>query len=352
MTVKISSLVPHSGTLNISIPAAKLNGTAFSKDIAFSVSGGLPVILNTSYDLTGYNVDLTASGGTNQMNEIYTVTFNQTSSSPTTNKSITITTDYTDIRLAKAYGYFGQRIITAQADSVLLSIFDNNLGGTMHFDNPKMIFTLQNGFGMPISGHLNFFNALNPAGGPPVAISGVPNPLPIPTALVEGQVASNTFILDSLNSNITTALNLNPRFLAYSATATTNVPVPPSGKNFLLDSSQFRVDLEVDLPLHGFAQGLIVQDTADFELDNIEQLQSAIFRINVKNGFPAKAYTQVYFMDSLFTKLDSLISNPTNLVVQSAQTDISGNVIAPTLVTRDEPLTVRDWNIYLMPKRF
>ena len=335
LTVSLSSTVSHSGILNVSIPAATLNGVAFSKDIPFSITAGLPVLVNSSYDLTGYHLDLHASGGSNHMDEIYTVTFNNSAgSSATINKSIAITSTYSNLKIGTAYGYFGQRPITVQADSLRLSIFDNSIGGTMHFDNPKMIFTIENSFGMPVSGHLNSFNALIPAGGS-FAITGAPNPLPIQSPVAEGQVAITSFTLDTVNSNIATALNFNPKFINYSAQATSNVPV--AATNFLLDSSQFKVDMEIDLPLHGYASGLTVQDTADFSMDNIDQIESAVFRINIKNGFPAKAFAQVYFVDSAFQKLDSLISNPADLIIQSAQIDGSGRAIAPTLVTRDEP---------------
>ena len=89
--------------------------------------------------------------------------------------------------------------------------------------------------------------------------------------------------------------------------------------------------------MKGYTQGFTLQDTTPFSLENIEQVQSAIFRINVTNGFPASAFTQVYFTDSLYNQLDSLISDPADLLVESGQLDLNGVVIAPVHKRRDEP---------------
>ena len=80
--------------------------------------------------------------------------------------------------------------------------------------------------------------------------------------------------------------------------------------------------------MKGYTQGFTLQDTTPFSLENIEQVQSAVFRINVTNGFPASAFTQVYFTDSLYNQLDSLISDPADLLVESGQLDLNGVVIA------------------------
>lgn len=113
-----------------------------------------------------------------------------------------------------------------------------------------------------------------------------------------GQVVQTNFVLNQTNSNEKTVINQQPRYISYSVNALTNSPTPTY--NFLEDSSRFKVDVEVNLPMKGYAEGFTLQDTTPFTLENIEQVQSAVFRINIVNGFPAKAYTQVYFYDTLF----------------------------------------------------
>jgi len=95
----------------------------------------------------------------------------------------------------------------------------------------------------------------------------------------------------------------------------------------------------IDFPLRGYASGFLISDTVEFELQNIEGIDSATFRINVDNGFPASAYTQIYFADSNYVVLDSMLINPSALLVESAQVDANGKVTQPTHKMIDEPFS-------------
>jgi hypothetical protein len=74
-------------------------------------------------------------------------------------------------------------------------------------------------------------------------------------------------------------------------------------------------------------------------LEKIDEIESAVFRINIDNGYPASAYTQVYFTDSNYVVLDSILTNPQNLVIESAQIDANGRVTTHTKKTTDEPFS-------------
>lgn len=330
------SFVPHSGTLHISIPAATFNGTPFSKDIPFSILGGIPVLALDSFDMAGYDVDFSSTGATNTLPINYTVTFNNSGTGQAcTNLNFSIRTDFSNMRIARAFGNFGQRSLTVNVDSSRISIFNNSLGGTVYFDDPKMTFLISNSFGMPIDAHLTSLYSIQ-SSGPNIPVTGnIPDPLPINVPASIGQTANSSFFLDKNNSNIQTVVNAQPRYIGYTVNATSNLPA--SSYNFVEDSSRFKVDLDVDLPLKGYALGLTVQDTTDFSFDNIKEVQSAVFRINITNGFPASAYTQIYFTDSVYQPLDSMLINPQDLVIESALVDGAGLVIQPLHKMHDEP---------------
>src|SRR6185436_1727687 len=118
-----------------------------------------------------------------------------------------------------------------------------------------------NSFGMPIDAHLTTLSAVQ-ADNTVVPINGpVPSPL-IDYPVVYGQAATNSFYFDNSNSNLQTALNSNVKNFVYNITAGTNVPLPTY--NFMSDSSVFKADLKVEIPMKGYTTGFAIQDTVDF----------------------------------------------------------------------------------------
>ena len=335
LIISLNSLIPYSGTLNVSIPGAKKSGIPFSKNIPFSINNGIPVLAIDSSDLEGYHVNLKPAGSPNQLQIIYTPSYTyNTNGQPSINKAFGVQSHFADLHVAQAFGNFGQRPLSVSVDSSKIRVFNNQISGNIFFDDPTVKFIITNSYGMPIEAHLTSLFAIL-ANNTTTAITGYPDPIPISVPLSIGQSVQTSFELNSTNSNEKTVINQQPRYISYSVNALTNSPI--ASYNFLEDSSRFKVDVEINLPMKGYTQGFTLQDTTPFSLENIEQVQSAVFRINVTNGFPASAFTQVYFTDSLYNQLDSLISDPADLLVESGQLDLNGVVIAPVHKRRDEP---------------
>ncbi|MBP6334199.1 MAG: hypothetical protein KA444_01910 [Bacteroidia bacterium] len=346
----IQSQIPHSGNITIDIPDALINGIPYSRNMPFSTAGGLPIQVSISDDLSGYKLDFSGNGSFNELRVNYSVTF--TNSSPgtaTTNRNFFINCDLNNLQMGEAYGYFGQRSLTVTGDSSRIELFNNSLFGNISFDDPRITFNISNSFGMPIYAQMSSLTAIFPGGSTTPITGAIPNPLPVPSPAFVGETVTDSFYLDKTNSNIATVMNQNPRYIEYDVDAQSNLPTPTY--NFVTDSSLFNVDIAVDLPLLGTANGFTVIDTADFELENINELERAIFRINVSNGFPANAYVQVYFTDSVYTILDSLLADPTDFVIASGLLDINGKVILPNVEQRDEDFNKpRLENIYKTKK--
>jgi hypothetical protein len=68
----------------------------------------------------------------------------------------------------------------------------------------------------------------------------------------------------------------------------------------------------------------------------VKELEWAKFRINITNGFPVDASMQIYFTDSSFAKLDSMISPPGEIVDAGLIDPSTGIVNHQTLKTTDE----------------
>ena len=146
------------------------------------------------------------------------------------------------------------------------------------------------------------------------------------------------YILQHHNvSNLFTALETGPTELLLDVEGWIN----PLGTeyNFVTDSSEYQVLLELFLPLHGYAENLTVKDTLDFIFSDFysqpaEEIEKLILRFNFINGFPLNIKVQAYFYDGNDVLLDSLFRDPEDPArFIPAATDNNGD-------GRVEPLTL------------
>jgi len=132
-------------------------------------------------------------------------------------------------------------------------------------------------------------------------------------------------------------------------------PAGPTHQNFVIDTSRFKVDMEIDLPLYGTAKDFAMMDTIPFTLDQSipDNIESALFRIYNSNGFPFEVNMQAYFTDTLYNKIDSLII-PNQLLLQSAVVNATtGLVTSPTVKTYDASVSkARFMNLITAKARF
>lgn len=344
LSVYHSSGYPHGGTLVVEIPGAVKNGVSFSGSIPLSANGSG----TTNFDLSGYTFDMTLGGMTNnQFQIIYKATFNNSGAPTPNSSSLNIQSSFNNNQFQTIFGYLGNQQITPNEDTVLVKIFNNSLGtGNFRLVDPYMDISFSNSFGVPIRSNFIFLKGYNPISNQTFDISsspGIPNPLPINVPGSIGQTATGGFTLNNTNTSglMTDMINEQPKNVIYKLNSTTNIPIP-ANRNWILDSSRFTVDMNLYLPLHGRAWDFMFQDTLDFKLDRINEIDNILFRTYINNGFPVDILVQVYFVsqsgDTLnptYNVLDSLIV-PTQLFMRSAQIDGStGKVTLPTEKTTD-----------------
>ena len=217
--------------------------------------------------------------------------------------------------------YGGSDTLQLVVDSIDLNleVYNKVIGGTFYFENPIIHITITNSIGMPIDLTFTTFETWSPINGttivelfstpPPIALTPSPG-----YPLNPGDVSVTTYTYDKTNSNIQTFLLTSPKYLYYAIQGVTNpslTPIPNS--YFITDSSEFSVEVLLELPLHGYASFLSLGDTLPFTLgindpstDGV-YAESATFVVNTYNGFPIDAVVQLSFVDSVTgTILDSL----------------------------------------------
>lgn len=344
IALSLSSTFQYSGSIQITLPSATKNGVAFTQTIPFTYNGSTPVTGVAICDLSGYKFDMTNGGTTfNEFVANFAVTITGSGNPISPSDQITLSQSLNDLKFDKIFGDIGQMSLAPDVDSVDISVFKNVLGtATFSMVDPRIKIFISNSYGVPINATLTQFEGYTP-GYAPFTITGAPSPLPIqsPSFNQIGQILTDSFALNNNNSNIASVINNTPKYLIYKMNALTNPGGGSTHNNFVIDSSRVDVGLEVDLPLYGTASNFVLVDTIPFAFTQTlpEQVESALIRTFNSNGFPFDVDMQIYFTDSTYATLDSLIA-PNQFVLESASVNTStGKVTAPTDKTYDATLT-------------
>lgn len=336
--ISIVNNAPHAGTFTVRIPNARKNGSAFQQNLSFGAALTNPVTAQASYNLSNYEIDFTQTGTSNQLTITYTVNYQYGSNpGPVTGKGVAFNANFNQLDPSFVSGFFGETQFDIPLDTALITLFTNTLTDSVYFRNPVLNINFRNSTGIPARVHDISIAPYNANGSMiPLITTGIPDTLRVAGAPDIYTSALTQLSLNTGNSNVDQVFAQRPVEVRYQALAITNNG-GSAVRNFVTDTCKFSADLQIELPLDGWAKNLTIQDTADLSIENIEELESAIFRLNITNGFPLDAFTQIYFTDSTYQIADSLLSNPADLLIQSAITNSDGIAIQPTYRMHDEP---------------
>jgi hypothetical protein len=342
LVLNLNYTIKDNAVIKITIPGATIGGVAFTQTIPVTYSGS-PVNITTNCVLDGYKIDMTNGNTTHDVIKIkYDIIITKSTNTPSTvGDGASFSETFTNVTYNSIIGYLGSQSLSPNTDTIPITIFQNSLlnaGATFHILNPLIKIFLTNSYGLPIGAHFNTFEGYSP--GPPVTNypitgSGIPNPIPIPTPTAIGQSAVDSFSLNKNNSNIFTLINQLPKNVIYNVTAISN-PAGPIYSNFITDTSQFKIDMELDLPLDGTASDFMFQDTVAYSFNlNTDQVKSITIRAYIENGFPVDVGMRLAFVDSAYNVIDELINPMFQVVMPSASIDANGMVNSHTPSSHD-----------------
>jgi hypothetical protein len=321
-TIQIESMMDHDAKLLLSSPFLSKNNVPFSREFDLSYNGTIPVVTTAQISLDGYTFIFDHTATSNNLNfnvDLKVYGDNNPDPGP---YNIQINLSQDNMAYRALFGLIKTRSMALLSDKIKLDLFEKGLGGNFRVNDPRIGIHFRNSFGIPISitiDPLKGHSDINPPYDVSLAGPGLPVPfmLNAPTINQVGQFANTSLILNKGNSNIDDFLNLLPNVIEYGVEGVIN----PSGVvpgNFVLDTSYFNVEVEIEIPLEGYASGFTLQDTMDFSFDtDIEQINMIdwiLFRLNAESTFPIEATVQVVFLDSNYTVLDSLFKNPSVIV--------------------------------------
>lgn len=237
-------------------------------------------------------------------------------------------------------GYLGNDLYDLERDTILIDFFENWTRGDVYFTDPRLTLNIENSFGIPVRSQADVVNVVTALGELLPLESDYLDQIDIAYPALDevGVIKYTTFDFTKDNSNIDVLLGSNPVAVDYDVDAVPNPDSLTSIRGFMTDSSYFKVQMEVDLPIHGLATGFEARDTFGINLTNSSDVIYAEFKVVTENEIALDVAMQLYFADTLGVILDSMfIEDP--VIMAAAPVDAEGNPIGAT-----EKITFSDFD--------
>ncbi len=344
ISLSFTSDLKHDIDIIITFPYLLKNGVPLSTTLSGVYTTG-SVTASASIDLTGVTGNFTNAGSTvNTIVMETNILVNGTGEEVIGTESIVLDANVTNPAYRNATGYFGQQSLGNYSDSILIKVFNTSTDGYFELTNPKVKLEMINSFGFPVDIVLSNLQSVNVNTGIALPLNGYPNPISILSPTVLGESKTTTIELNNTNTtNISSIISPAPKYFSFDVNGISNPNGPSPNLNFIQDTSRFRINAELELPLEGFAYGFEVSDTVEFNFnEDPSQIEAVNFRIIVDNGFPIDVSTEIIFVDANYQPLFNLTEG-FELVVASGSTNDEGIVISTTEKISD--LTVVKSNI-------
>lgn len=311
-TIELESMLDRDVLIFLSSPYVTKNDIPLRRVIPLEYNGTLPVTASVNIDLEGYSFTFDHVGNQNNLNFYLDVKVYGDNNPDPGPFDITVRLAQDNLNYRALFGLIKTRSMALLSDTINIDFFKKGLGGTFRINDPRIGINFQNSFGIPISIEVDPLKGISDINPPYlVNLTGLPAPfmLNAPDLSQVGQKVKSSIYLDKTNSNLADFLNLLPQRVEYGVEGTIN-PTGSVPGNFVLDTSYFEVEVEIEIPLEGYASGFTLQDTIEFSFDeDLDMLQWILFRVNAESTFPVEAAIQVTFLDSLYNPLDSLFDS-------------------------------------------
>tara|TARA_R110000868_G_scaffold351145_2_gene612441 strand:+ start:234 stop:1853 length:1620 start_codon:yes stop_codon:yes gene_type:complete len=302
--------------------------------IVFNVSlpynGSSPVSDTQNTTLQNHRITLSRMGGQNIFNVIVNGTVNiKAGQSVSSSDFIFLTFNTSDTQFSSVIGYFDEKEITVQDQTIEIDFFKDIEPFGLEFKSPEIVLHIDNSFGLPIGISLAGISSSNDNGDFRM-LTGLATEKPIKIKYPElskfGQTSSSRITISNDISNLSDLLAIAPNKINIPISATSNYENVSQESNFYTDQSQITTALEVNMPLDVKLGGY--KQTFQFDVDDIgfDEADSIKLRVRTVNDLPFSGIMNLYLLDA-----DSVVIHevPDNLILQSPEFGANGRTEQP-----------------------
>jgi hypothetical protein len=323
LNLKFSNTASQPVDLIYQLPGAIKNGARFT--ISETVPPGINS-LQKSYDLSGYSISMRGVSGkdVNAISQTYTITVNPNADTlvlqPGQGAEIDVT--YSEIVPQYVEGYFGNSVIKMQADTTRINLAEEFRPTNFMLSEATMAFRIVNEFGADFRANIYNVKSINTHDAKVITLAtNKLSAININRAVNNGSAPVSTTwstVFNSSNSNIVPFISNLPDELTYQGEVQINPPpLQNTQHDFAYYKTGLRIFADIDIPLRFTADNFRLETNAGTDFTNVEQLNnvnSGNFIINVTNGFPFAARLQAYMVDAAGVVIDSMLVAGQNLI--------------------------------------
>lgn len=335
LMAKFSNSLTETLDLTYVISSAIKNGQPLT--IFERIPPGVNSLIKT-YDLSGYNINLTGQNGFtyNTLVQNYTITLDPaatTSISVNYGNGANAILSYTNVIPDYADGYFGQQTINLNLDTARLNLLSNFQASNFMLNNASLNFRIMNGFGVDLSGNLSNVQSISSTSIVPLVTNQL-NTINVNRATRAGNTVFQSVKLISINngnSNINPFLSNLPSKLTYQGSININPLGNVSSFNdFAFYNQSLNVLADLNIPMNFNANYFKLQSISSASFNKVNQLnnvKSGVLNLNATNGYPFDAILQVYLLDKNKNVIDSLFEPGYNKIA-------AGQINSSNIVTQ------------------
>lgn len=322
----------------LEFPSITKNGRIFKDSITLMPSEST---FQKQLSLDGYTIDLTQTS--QHWNEIpinVSIDLNFATDAPPTSGELGFSVGINEVKYSKMFGYFGYHELFFQSDTISIKLFKDNPKYYMerfYFNDPKLTVHYWNSYGVPSMFYFTeldtyvqkvdqIWDITTSSENFPMSQS---HPFYVKHAASYGTEALDSVYLDKNNSNLDQIVPNKPHWVHFKALAATN-PDTYTHDNFITEDSKLRSLIDVEFPLWGYLYKFTYTDTVDIDIadytNNLPISRMAVL-LTLENRMPAEAFAQIYLANENYQVIDSLIENPSSLVLEAAPVDANGRII-------------------------
>ena len=310
MTYDISGSSPDNVVVDITILNAKKSNAVLQRSISIRPNGNQQFNAKGTIELDGYQFNLTGPAGTgfNQIDMRYRAYSEKTGKSvPLSNFS----GNFSELKYQLVSGYLGEQNLGVQRDTILLDLFRNFRSGVVYIDDPLIELIIENSFGIPTTASLTHVLGFNENGSFPLTGSFFTDAIEVkyPDISLQGGITTTHATLNGSNSDLNNFIALTPGKVDFGFDMNINSNLSTPVLNYIRDSSKIEASLHLELPFQGRIDHVVLEDTFELSFSDVEEAESALFKLLVENSYPLDAGLQLYFIDSNNVAIDSLLPN-------------------------------------------
>jgi hypothetical protein len=234
-----------------------------------------------------------------------------------------VTLGFSNINFDYVLGFFGEQSVDLPEETLTIGAFENIFEGVnVSLASPRISFIVINEYGIPVTVFFDALEARNSTGS--LSLETSPSsPVIAGFPTIRGDSAFTTVIVTNANE----LLNFAPTEFYYKVRAVINDGLT-DGDNFSESDSELSVRMNVEVPFIGHASNIVISDTLEIDLSDVESsdIEEALIKVSAINELPLDASLQLYLLDENDILFDSLLdsSNGKNTIIVGADTDATG----------------------------